>query len=110
MSFWVIREIIYENINFIKFNIIFLASCQSVQDGLTGKKRSDSNDEFFVIKKNPLTMPPDYDKLPKPLEDEGELNEDSDIKTLISDKTEKKIENSSGGSSLEESILEKINE
>ena len=27
-----------------------MASCQSVQDGLTGKKRSDSNDEFFVIK------------------------------------------------------------
>ena len=95
---------------FLNLILFFLTSCQSVQDGLTGKKRSDSNDEFFVIKKNPLTMPPDYDKLPKPLEDEGELNEDSDIKTLISDKTEKKIENSSGGSSLEESILEKINE
>ena len=87
-----------------------MTSCQSVQDGLTGKKRSDSNDEFFVIKKNPLTMPPDYDKLPKPLEDEGVLNEESDIKTLISNKTEKTKENSIGGSSLEESILEKINE
>ena len=86
-----------------------MTSCQSVQDGLTGKKRSDSNDEFFVIKKNPLTMPPDYDKLPKPAEDEGLLTEESDIKTLISNKTEKK-ENSTGGSSLEESILEKINE
>ena len=95
---------------FLYLILFFFTSCQSVQDGLTGKKRSDSNDEFFVIKKNPLTMPPDYDKLPKPLEDEGVLNEESDIKTLISDKTEKKIENSTGGSSLEESILEKINE
>ena len=95
---------------FLYLILFFLTSCQSVQDGLTGKKRSDSNDEFFVIKKNPLTMPPDYDKLPKPLEDEGELNEDSDIKTLISNKTEKTKENSIGGSSLEESILEKINE
>ena len=96
---------------FLYLILFFLTSCQSVQDGLTGKKRSDSNDEFFVIKKNPLTMPPDYDKLPKPLGEEGVLNEESDIKTLISDKTEKKIENSTGGgSSLEESILEKINE
>ena len=55
-------------------------------------------------------MPPDYDKLPKPLDGESVLNEESDIKTLISNKTEKKKENSIGGSSLEESILEKINE
>ena len=95
---------------FLYLILFFLASCQSVQDGLTGKKRSDSNDEFFVIKKNPLTMPPDYDKLPKPLDDESVLNEESDIKTLISNKTEKTKENSIGGSSLEESILEKINE
>ena len=95
---------------FLYLILFFLTSCQSVQDGLTGKKRSDSNDEFFVIKKNPLTMPPDYDKLPKPLDGESLLNEGSDIKTLISNKTEKKKENSIGGSSLEESILEKINE
>ena len=95
---------------FLYLILFFLTSCQSVQDGLTGKKRSDSNDEFFVIKKNPLTMPPDYDKLPKPLDGESVLNEESDIKTLISNKTEKKKENSIGGSSLEESILEKINE
>ena len=46
-----------------KFNfylIIFsflLASCQSVKDGLSGRK-TENSDEFLVKKKNPLVMPP----------------------------------------------------
>ena len=64
---------------FLYLILFFLTSCQSVQDGLSGKKRSDTNDEFFVIKKNPLTMPPDYDKLPKPLDEEELVSDESDI-------------------------------
>ena len=47
------------------FFLIFLYSC-GVGEALQGKKRSDQGDEFLINKKNPLTMPPDYDKLPKP--------------------------------------------
>ena len=48
-----------------KFILIILVlsflpvGCQTVQDGLGGKKRSGS-DEFLVQKKNPLVLPPDY--------------------------------------------------
>ena len=42
-----------------------LSSCTSVKNALTGKK-SDNSDEFLIIKKNPLVMPPDYDELPEP--------------------------------------------
>ena len=37
---------------------------------MQGKKRSDQGDEFLIDKKNPLVLPPDFDKLPTP----GEAN------------------------------------
>ena len=52
------------------FLLLFLYSCGSVGEALQGKKRSDQGDEFLIDKKNPLVMPPDFDKLPKP----GEVN------------------------------------
>ena len=45
--------------------LLSLSACQNVQDGLSGKKKENS-DEFLVQKKNPLILPPDYDKLPEP--------------------------------------------
>ena len=45
---------------------LFLYSCQTATEALQGKKRSDQSDEFLVEKKNPLAMPPDFDKLPTP--------------------------------------------
>ena len=33
------------------------------------KKKNNTN-EFLVNKKNPLTMPPDFEKLPKPSDEE----------------------------------------
>ena len=50
--------------------LLFLYSCGSVGEALQGKKRSDQGDEFLIDKKNPLVMPPDFNKLPTP----GEAN------------------------------------
>ena len=50
---------------FILILLIPLFSCQSVKDALTGKKY-ESSDEFLVIKKNPLVLPPDFNELPSP--------------------------------------------
>ena len=43
--------------------------CGSAKDALVGKKRSEQSDEFLVKKKNPLQMPPEMNKLPKPGDD-----------------------------------------
>ena len=51
---------------FLIFFGLFLYSCQTASEALQGKKRSDQSDEFLVEKKNPLAMPPDFDKLPTP--------------------------------------------
>ena len=71
---------------FLFFILILLNSCQTVQDGLAGKKNRNS-DEFLIEKKNPLEIPPDFGLLPKPTLEDEELNQadkiDEDIEKLL---------------------------
>ena len=99
------------------FLMLFLFSCSGAKDALQGKKRSDNSDEFLVEKKNPLTVPPDIDELPVPLDQEEqnqtESQEDVDIKKVlkIDENQDTNVEsNNENLNSLEESILEKIND
>ena len=98
---------------FYLFLIIFLLNgCQNVKDGLTGQKKSNS-DEFLIEKKNPLVLPPDFEKLPKPgnidlkVSEEGDIDLENIIGKSNVSKTKSKSENIDG--SLEKSILDKIN-
>ena len=95
--------------------LISLYSCQSVKDALSGKKY-ESSDEFLVIKKNPLVLPPDFDNLPKP-EDSVKMSREESIETEIDDIlssikkveiSEGKVESLSENSSTEEFVLEQI--
>ncbi len=70
------------------FILLFVYSCGTAQDALVGKKRSEQGDEFLIDKKNPLSMPPDFDKLPEPGESIAALTnenneDDSEIKKLL---------------------------
>ena len=94
--------------------LLFIYSCGSVGEALQGKKRSDQGDEFLIDKKNPLVMPPDFDKLPKPGEANAKSTKDiennqSNIKDLLK-KSDIEEDNSSSeqSSSIESSILKKI--
>ena len=89
-----------------------LSGCQNVKDGLTGNKRSNS-DEFLVEKKNPLTLPPEYENLPKPKssEDYNETDEENNLESILgkqSNKIKKQSKVKQTSSSLEKSIIEKI--
>ena len=69
--------------------LIALGACQNVKDGLTGKKKTNS-DEFLVKKKNPLSLPPEFEKLPEPktLVESNENNEDEiDLKKILTNNT-----------------------
>ena len=93
--------------------LLFLYSCGSVGEALQGKKRSDQGDEFLIDKKNPLSMPPDFDKLPKP----GEANikstmdienDQSNIKNLLKNTDDENVSKTDESTSIESSILKKI--
>ena len=93
--------------------LLFVYSCGSVGEALQGKKRSDQGDEFLIDKKNPLSMPPDFDKLPKPGEANVKStkdieNDQSNIKNLLKNTGDENVSNSDASTSIESSILKKI--
>ena len=95
------------------FILIPLFGCESAREGFTLKKKNNS-DEFLIEKKNPLIQPPEYGKLPTPekkIEDENQT-EVNELEQLLknTDMKKKKKSTSSEISSIEEHILEKINE
>ena len=101
----------------IKLNLILLFAlvplltfCGGVKDALEGKKRSEQSDEFLVKKKNPLQMPPDMNKLPKPgdnLEEKRQTNND-EVKDLLKIKENNNIEDTSSGSDLLNNMKKRI--
>ena len=91
---------------------IIISSCGTIRDGFSNQKKNNS-DEFLVEKKSPLVMPPDFDELPLPNDDKqtSEQDEESEIKSLISNNensTNESQNNSNQNTSFENSILEKI--
>ncbi len=106
----------FKKIIIFLFSMLFLFSCSGAKDALQGKKRSDNSDEFLVEKKKPLTVPPDFNELPVPLnqeEDQIENKEDIDIKKVlkIDENLEKSTQsNNEGQTSIEKLIIEKIND
>ena len=99
----------------VAFISLFLNSCSGIKEALQGKKRSKQGDEFLVEKKNPLSMPPDYEKLPVPGQTEeettwGEANSSEDIKKLLDleQSTENDETTNNQPGDIESSILNKI--
>jgi hypothetical protein len=93
-------------------SITFLNACSTISDGFRSQKKN-SIDEFMVEKKSPLVMPPDFDELPLPNQNnqDPEKEKEADIKSLISnnENSSNNTQNSSNqNTNFENSILEKI--
>ena len=100
------------NKNFLLIISIFaLCSCQGLKDALSGKKY-ESSDEFLVIKKNPLVLPPNFNDLPTPKDvvDKTQIeNIENEIEDLLSSiKDDEEVLESSSSSDTENFVLEKI--
>ena len=94
-----------KKLTFLMVLIFLLNSCSTWEDtkgALTGAKRT-SSDEFLVEKKDPLVLPPDYEKLPNPDSTQSQTQESSIFENTIGSE-----EASSANDSIEESILKKI--
>ena len=105
--------------NFPIFILIFLfliTGCQDVKKGFSGKK-IDQGEEFLVIKKNPLVVPPDFEKMPMPKDEieksnsiKVESNQDNDLKKLFKtqDQNIDVSESRENTGNLEKKIIDKI--
>ena len=96
---------------FLVISLLLLCSCQGVKDALSGKKYENS-DEFLVIKKNPLVLPPNFNDLPTPKDvtDVSQIeNIENEIEDLLSSvKNNEETLESSSSSDTEDFVLEKI--
>ena len=97
----------YKSLFFVTLVSLFLLSCQSVQDGLTLKKK-ENTEQFLIEKKKPLIMPPDFDDLPQPgnlgVENKKVENENNelDLDSLI------ESSNKSNGENINDEISSEI--
>ena len=89
-----------------------LTGCQDVKKGLSGKKIDEGN-EFLVIKKNPLVVPPNFNELPQPSDNNIENNSNKDNENEFKNIMKKNEDNISENDTtttdnLEENILKQI--
>jgi hypothetical protein len=101
---------------FLLIFLFLLSGCQDVKKGFSGKK-IDQGEEFLVIKKNPLVVPPDFEKMPIPKDEieessskKFENNQDSEFKKLLKTQDQNidisdSIENTGN---IEKKIIDKI--
>jgi len=101
----------YKKILYITILTFFVTSCgdtmQSVKRGLTGAK-ADSSDEFLIQKKDPLILPPDFENLPQPDQTSTATEEEEEFLVFEKALENATEDNSSSTSSIEDSILKKI--
>ena len=100
-----------KNIILLTLLIFLVTSCAdtwgNVKRGLTGSKQK-TTDEFLVKKKDPLILPPDFESLPSPSDEEEIIEEMSSFEKTIKQVSETETVTSSDGSSAEDSILKQI--
>ena len=101
-----------KKINTLLILFIFLfTSCQSIKDGLSGRKNENS-DEFLVKKKNPLVTPPKFMELPQPSSEEvntemKQSESNFEIQDILEiEKSSEKVSSKSG--SAEDFVLKQI--
>ena len=101
---------------FLLFFLFLFSGCQDIKKGLSGKK-IDQGEEFLVIKKNPLVVPPDFEKMPVPKNEikesnsiEVENNQDNDFKKLLKtqDQNVDLSDSRENSGDLEKKIIDKI--
>ena len=87
-----------------------LTSCadtwSSIKQGVTGAKQK-TTDEFLVQKKDPLILPPDFDRLPTPQDEIIQKEEVTTFEKTLKSQSLVESDTSSDGSA-ETSILEQI--
>ena len=100
----------YKTFFLLNLILVSLLSCSGVKEGFTSGKKENS-DEFLVQKKSPLIMPPNYNELPTPIENNFKNNNKNEIKKLIGEKKEASINTNNSTNvdqTLENSVLDKI--
>ena len=95
----------------ILFLPLILLSCTSLQEAgkVLRNEKINSTDEFLVKKKEPLVLPPDFNKIPEPgsLSKKKEDEDDDRIKKILRSPGSNKPQGNES-SSVEDTIIDRI--
>tara|TARA_B100000963_G_C22394013_1_gene565795 strand:- start:418 stop:723 length:306 start_codon:yes stop_codon:yes gene_type:complete len=98
--------------NFFIINLLFITlySCGGFEDAgkVLRNEKTKNTDEFLVKKKDPLILPPDYDKIPTPDSKIKNIDDKRKLKNILKAPREEIIKSTDKSKSLEKKILEKI--
>ena len=86
-----------------------IISCSAAKDAskVLRNEKTNSTDEFLVKQKQPLELPPDFNKIPLPNSKKKDTNENKKIQSIL--KAPKEINSTQRkSSSIEETIIDKI--
>ncbi len=88
----------------------FLYSCGGASDAakVLRNEKVTNTDEFLVKKRDPLILPPEYNKLPEPNTTKKLKKEESNKINKILNLPENQTSSNKGPSSVEESIINSI--
>jgi len=93
---------------FILFTFILLVSCAGNVGKILRNEKIKSTDEFLVKKKDPLILPPDFDKVPEPGSlSQPKIKDENKLKKILKNPQSNSIKKK-GSFSTEESILKRI--
>ena len=99
-----------KKIFFLLIITLGLVSCSGLKDAgkVFRNEKTTTTDEFLVKKRNPLILPPNFEKIPEPgtLSNKN-INEEDNIKKILKATNDEKIQKNKS-SSVENSILNKI--
>ena len=95
---------------FITFLVFIVTSCTSMKEAgqVLRNEKVKTTDEFLVKKKQPLILPPDYDKIPEPGSSNETQNNDNDNIRKILKRSEVDQSEMNKSGSVEKSIIDKI--
>ena len=95
---------------FITFLIFIVTSCTSIKEAgqVLRNEKIKTTDEFLVKKKQPLILPPDYDKIPEPGSSNKIQNNDKNKIRKILKQSEADQADMNKSGSVEKSIIDKI--
>ena len=90
------------------FIFLILFSCSSLKDAgkVIRNEKITTTDEFLVKKKDPLILPPNYEKIPQPDTLKENKSKEKDVKSIL--KINTKNQSLKKNSSTEKSIIERI--
>ena len=100
-----------KKLNILLVIFILFTACNNLNEAkkVLKNEKTFTTDEFLVKKKEPLTMPPDFDKLPLPNSEtnKSDLSEEEKIKKILK-LPEENLNKNKNSSSIEDSIIEQI--